>query len=98
MTREILVSREAHLDLAEAAGHLGSISPRLAARFTAELERVFTNVAEYPEMYPLVHKNFRRALLCKFPYSVFYIVAESFILIVGVVHQARDESAWKRRA
>lgn len=49
-------------------------------------------------MYPVVYKTFRRALLRTFPYSVFYVVEESLILIVGVVHQARDESTWKRRA
>ena len=43
-------------------------------------------------MYPLVYRNFRRTLLQRFPYSIFYVVEPSSVLIVGVVQQARDES------
>ena len=98
MKFEIIVAREARADLASAIGGFRDISPVLAARFAAELERVYAHIGEYPQMYPVVYRNFRRALLRKFPYSVFYIVEESIILIVGVVHQARDESTWKSRA
>ena len=73
MTLEIIVSREARADIAEAATEYYGISPTLAERFSAELERVYSDIAEYPEMFPIVYKNFRRGLLRKFPYSVFYV-------------------------
>jgi plasmid stabilization system protein ParE len=95
---EILVSREARGDIAVAAAGFRDISPRLSDRFAEELDRVYTGISQFPEMYPLVYKNFRRALLRRFPYSVFYVASGSFILIMGVVHQSRDESTWKRRA
>jgi toxin ParE1/3/4 len=98
VTLDIFVTREARADIAEAIAGFRDISPALATRFGAELERIYANVVEYPEMYPVVYKTFRRGLLRKFPYSIFYVVEASLILIVGVVHQARDESTWKRRA
>jgi toxin ParE1/3/4 len=98
VTLEILVSREARVDIADAISGFREISAVLSERFGAELERVYSSVVDHPQMYPVVYKNFRRALLRKFPYSVFYIVEESFVLVVGVVHQSRDESTWKRRA
>jgi plasmid stabilization system protein ParE len=98
VTLEVLISREARADIAEAAGSLGEISPSLPERFAAELERIYAAIGEYPQMYPVVYKNFRRALLRRFPYSVFYITEPSLALVIGVVHQARDESTWKRRA
>jgi plasmid stabilization system protein ParE len=98
VTFEIIVSREAQADIALAVASFRDISPSLAVQFGEELERVYTNITEYPELYPVVYKTFRRGLLRKFPYSVFYTLAKSFILVVGVVHQARDESTWKRRA
>jgi len=91
VTLEILVSREARADIATAVVGFNDISPALS-------ERVYSNIIEYPQMYPVVYKSFRRALLRRFPYSVFYVVEKSFILIVGDVHQARDESTWKLRA
>ena len=98
MTFEIIVSREARGDIAEGVGEYRAISPTLSERFAEELERVYSDISEYPEMYPVVYKNFRRALLHKFPYSVFYTVERFNILIAGVIHQSRDESTWKRRA
>lgn len=98
MSLELLISREASGDIAEALAGLRDISPSLSERFKQELERVYSYITDYPEIYPLVYKNFRRGLLRKFPYSVFYVIMESAILVVGVVHQARDESTWKRRA
>jgi plasmid stabilization system protein ParE len=98
VTLEIIVSREARSDIAEGATEYRAISHALSERFGEELERVYSYVSEYPEMYPVVYKNFRRALLHKFPYSVFYTVERFNILIVGVVHQSRDESTWKRRS
>lgn len=97
MTFEIIVSREARADIAEAVDGFNDISATLSARFEVELELVYSNACEYPQMYPVVYKNFRRALLRHFPYSVFYVIEKSFILVVGVVHQARDESTWKQR-
>ena len=98
MKRELLVSPDARADLAEAVGRLRDISPQLAARFGGELERIYSSVLEYPHLYPVVYKNFRRGLVRRFPYSVFYVVEEAAIVIMGVVHQSRDESTWKHRA
>ena len=98
MKRELLVSLEAREDLAEAVGGFREISPQLVVRFGVELERIYSLILEYPDMYPVVYKNFRRGLLRRFPYSVFYVVEETAIVIMGVVHQARDESTWKHRA
>lgn len=98
MTLRIVVTREARADIAEAIAWFRERSPELPERFRLELERVYSRILDYPEIYPIVYKRFRRALLRKFPYSVFYIVDPATLLIVGVVHQARDESTWKRRA
>jgi toxin ParE1/3/4 len=98
VTQRLIVSREARADIEEAIARLAGISPQLPVRFAIELERVYSLILEYPEMYPRVYKTFRRALLRKFPYSMFYVIEPEVILIVGIVHQARDESTWKRRS
>jgi len=98
VTLELIVSREARADLAEAVAWLRDISPNLPRRFEAELESIDSSVLEHPQMYPIVYRSFRRALLHRFPYSVFYVIDAPVVLIVGVVHQSRDESTWKRRS
>lgn len=94
----IIVSREARADIEEAVAWFQEISPRLPARFAIELERIYASILTHPELYPAVYKRFRRALLRRFPYSLFYVIEPEVILIVGVVHQSRDDSTWKRRS
>lgn len=98
MTRQLVVALEARADIAEAVDGLRGISDRLALRFGIELETVFGNITDYPEMYPVVYKNFRRGLIRHFPYSVFYVVQGEAVVVMGVVHQSRHESTWKYRA
>lgn len=98
MSRQFLVAAEAQADIAEAVEWLNDRSPALPLRFRNAVEDAFKAISEYPEMFPVVHREIRRALLQHFPYSVFYVVYEHVILIVGVVHQARNPAVWKRRS
>ena len=98
MTLQLVVSRHAQADIKKAIAWFGEISPTLPLRFGRELETVYASILEFPELYPVIFKNFRRALLHRFPYSVFYVVNPSKLLIVSVVHQAQNEETWKRRS
>jgi toxin ParE1/3/4 len=76
VSSRLIVSREAEADIREAVAYFRGISPALSARFGIELETIYSFILEHPELYPVVYKNFRRALLHRFPYSVFYVVDE----------------------
>jgi plasmid stabilization system protein ParE len=45
----------------------------------------------------LVDPTMRRALVRRFPYSIFYEIEPQQIIVYGVFHGARDPDAWKRR-
>ena len=59
-----------------------------------EFLRIFyTSVAEIernPLAWRKVYKDFRRCLLKRFPYAVYYTAAKKHILIYGVIHGARN--------
>jgi hypothetical protein len=38
----------------------------------------------------------RRALLHRFPYSVYYLTEQEIVAVVAVVHQRRYPDTWKR--
>lgn len=98
MTHDFVISREARADIAEAIRWFREISPELSDRFRVELVKVYSAILDHPAMYSTVYRNFRRALLRRFPYAVLYAVEGQIVLIVAVVHQSRDETVWKRRA
>lgn len=43
-----------------------------------------------PFLYPKIYGEFRRRLLKRFPYSIYYCVIESEVIVFGLFHCARD--------
>ena len=50
-----------------------------------------------PESYPIVYKNYRRGLVRRFPYAVFYEYLDSVITVYSIFHNSRDPQKWKER-
>lgn len=69
----------------------------LDLRFVQELDRVFESLVEHPVGFPVVYRDFRRANLKRFPYSVFFQVKAGLVRVLAVVHQARHPREWQRR-
>ena len=64
----------------------------------SDRNRAFNRISERPESYRIVESTVRRALVRKFPFSVFYRILPEWIEVVAVVHQSRDPRTWQRRA
>jgi toxin ParE1/3/4 len=50
-----------------------------------------------PRQFPLVFNNVRRALLRRFPYSLFFIVEGETLLVIACFHASRDPLQWQKR-
>ena len=48
-------------------------------------------------MYAVVYEGFRRALIRRFPYAVFYELSETTVTVFGVFHTSRDPQKWRQR-
>ena len=48
-------------------------------------------------MYQGVGTTVRRAMVERFPFSVFYRIATDQIEVIAVLHQSRDPREWHRR-
>ena len=94
----IRLTPEAFADLQDARSWYAERGGNLASRFIESFEIVVRNIEGHPEIYPLVHRQVRRALLHRFPYCVFYVSEAEGPLVVGCFHARRDPSAWRRRA
>jgi plasmid stabilization system protein ParE len=70
----------------------------LGAAFTAAVRDVLNRIAGLPLAHQVVYKNFRRAVVRRFPYSVFYRVDPDRVTVIAVFHNRRDPAAWQGRA
>jgi plasmid stabilization system protein ParE len=53
--------------------------------------------ADFPRMGTIVDKDYRRALVRRFPYAVFYQHVESTLTVYAVMHTSRDPKNWRER-
>ncbi|MCX7046646.1 MAG: type II toxin-antitoxin system RelE/ParE family toxin [Candidatus Sumerlaeota bacterium] len=59
-----------------------------------EFLRVFyataAKIARAPFLYRKVHRDFRRCLVKRFPYAIYYLVEKDEVIVYGLFHCARD--------
>ena len=59
-----------------------------------EFLRIFyasaNNLSRNPLLYQKVHGDFRRLLLRRFPYAIYFLIKENEIIVFGLFHCARD--------
>ena len=88
---------EAERDLAEASESVRGERPGLGSDFLAEVDAVFEHVEATPAMYQKVQGDIRRALTRRFPYGVFYVLDSGDVVVIAVLHAARNPRAVKKR-
>jgi plasmid stabilization system protein ParE len=97
MAAELIVAPEAEQDLAEAYAWYELRRVGLGEEFLTSVDASIHAICRAPEMHELVHENYRRALVRRFPYAVFYEYADGLVTVYCVFHTARDPGRLRQR-
>jgi hypothetical protein len=92
------VRPEAELDALEAASWYDGEREALGTEFLAELRATLARIEERPLRFPLVFHEFRRAILHRFPFGLFFIVEAELATVLAITHLHRHPSVWQTRA
>jgi toxin ParE1/3/4 len=98
MKKALIIRPDAERDLVDAYGWYEARVTGLGSEFLRSIDAALSSIQRIPEMYRIVYKNVRRALVRRFPFGVFYVVEEDRIVVIGVLHARRDPKAWQDRA
>lgn len=83
---------EAGLDVTEAAAWYEGRAVGLGDAFLSSLDATVQNMRRNPKAFPLFHGNYRRAFVRRFPYCVFFELAQESLKIYSVAHTSRHPS------
>ncbi|MFS8637205.1 MAG: type II toxin-antitoxin system RelE/ParE family toxin [Gemmatimonadota bacterium] len=97
MNKPIKVRGEAERDIGEAYRWYAERGRGLAEEFLRALDAALASIGRHPQAYPAVFGDIRRALLRKFPYSVFYIEEPDAVVVIGCFHVRQDPRRWVAR-
>ncbi len=87
----------ARLEVIEAGDWYERRSQGLGDAFVSEIDRLVERIAENPLQFPVLLAEVRRARLSRFPYSLFFRVAEYECFVLACFHASRDPKRWQER-
>jgi plasmid stabilization system protein ParE len=97
MAAELIIAPEVEGDLAEAYAWYEIQRTGLGEDFLSCVDSCIQAVRRTPELHSVVHVNYRRALVRRFPYAVFYEYTNETVIIYCVLHTSRDPEKWRER-
>ena len=97
MAADFIVAPEAEQDTAEAYAWYEGRRIGLGEEFLGCVDVCLEAIRRTPEMHAVVHASYRRRLVRRFPYAVFYEYVEGTVTVYGIFHTSRDPDKWRQR-
>lgn len=97
MPRKLSVLPEADGDLVEAFEWYEGREPGLGFDFLDEIGHRFESICDNPEQFEVAYKSYRRALVRRLPYVIYFRDEGELVAVHAVMHSARRPSRWRRR-
>lgn len=97
MSRTIVFRRQARIEYDAAGDWYESRRIGLGAEFTRAVQQVLDQILIQPDSYAVVWNTVREASVPRYPYCVYYKVELDNVLVLAVIHTARDPLIWQSR-
>lgn len=97
MIEQVIYLPEASADVAEAYGWYEERAPGLGEDFLRCVEATTLAIQRHPQIYRIATDEFRRALIRRFPFEIFYEATAGKIVIFSVFHCSQHPEKWRRR-
>ena len=65
--------------------------------FLNEIDKLQNQINSNPKQFPKVRNDIRKAVLKRFPYSIFFVVTDKKISVIAVFHNSRNPIVWQKR-
>jgi plasmid stabilization system protein ParE len=97
MAAKLIIAPEVERDLVEVFAWYESHRAGLGEDFLSCVDACIAAILRMPEMHAVVYKQYRRALVRRFPFAIFYEYEAGTLTVYAVFHASRDPEKWRRR-
>lgn len=98
MTFAVRVKSVAETEFAEGAVWYYLRSEQAASAFIAAVEETLARIGDSPDIFPLVYRAVRRAVVPSFPYSIYFTKEPAECVVLAIHHGKRSPRRWMRRS
>ena len=93
--KEIFILKEAEVELIEAIFYYEEKQLGLGLDFESEIRRAMLVIQSKPNLWAIRFGNYRKYLLRRFPFDVWYSDDSNIIRIYAIAHQKRKPGYWR---
>jgi plasmid stabilization system protein ParE len=97
MAAELIIAPEAQHDVDEAYSWYEDRRSGLGEEFLSCVDACIQAISRMPELYTRVHEEYRRALVRRFPYAIFYEYTSGKVIVFSIFHTSQDPKKWRSR-
>ena len=97
MAAELIIAPEAQQDIDEAYSWYEDRRLGLGEEFLGCVDACILAICRMPELHVKVHEDYRRALVRRFPYAIFYEYTGEKVIVYSIFHASRDPQKWRNR-
>jgi plasmid stabilization system protein ParE len=97
MAAELITAPEAQQDVEDAYTWYEDRRPGLGEEFFDCVDACIQGICRLPELYAKVHEEYRRALVRRFPYAIFYEYTGGKVIVYSIFHTSQDSKKWSNR-
>jgi plasmid stabilization system protein ParE len=97
MRLPVVLRPEARAEFDDAFDWYDGQRPGLGAEFAGLVQEILDRIAHRPHLSEQVFPTVRRAVVRRFPYSIFYQVEPHQVVVLAVFHSKRDPKIWQAR-
>ncbi len=97
MAAELIMAPEALREVDEAYGWYEDQRHGLGEEYLSCVDATIQTICRTPELYAKIHNEYRRALVRRFPYAIFYEYAGGKVYIYSIFHTSQNPQKWKKR-
>ncbi|EMK02049.1 type II toxin-antitoxin system RelE/ParE family toxin [Leptospira sp. B5-022] len=87
---EVRIKPSAQEDILHSVNYYNSKKENLGFELILEIDSSLERIKYFPEIAPVVYKDFRQILTRRFPFRIFYEISENYIDVYAVLHQSRE--------
>src|SRR5262245_14589780 len=98
MSLPVILDPEARTEFDAAYDWYEERKEGLGESFAEQIQLVLDRIAVTPKLHAVVLGAVRKAVVCRFPYCIYYREEETCIRGLAVFHTSRDPAEWQRRA
>ena len=95
--KRLTIRHAAASDIREAVAWYDGQRTGLGQEYYDEIVACIRRIAAKPDAFAAVYEDLREGVPYRFPYRVYYRIRGNWIVIVAVIHTARDPAVWQSR-